>query len=233
MGVPASVSLQSLCSSPHNMRLVSSLASVFFLSTVPNTLAQDSCSSSQVCIPIRDCEDATELILEAQTTTDNSRKNHIVQLLRGRVCGRKVDRSVCCESGVQIDTKSSSQEETGGLRKLGSFRNFFHDISGDAYKVDSNTILIKRFTYDGEGPDTFFLAGTSGKPSRSGEYVLPYPDDGQKYTYNDQSLPLIKRSFDGSDDITLTLPPGESVDDLKWISVWCRAFNINFGHVQI
>ena len=156
------------------------------------------------------------------------------------MCGRKVDRSVCCESGVQIGqtssetllnsnklfvpvtvfiihlaTKSSSQEETGGLRKLGSFRNFFHDISGDAYKVDSNTILIKGFTYDGEGPDTFFLAGTSGKPSRSGEYVLPYPDDGQKYTYNDQSLPLIKRSFDGSDDITLTLPPGESVDDLK------------------
>ena len=155
------------------------------------------------------------------------------------MCGRKADRSVCCESGVQIgqtssqniikfqqtvpvtesiihlDTKSSSQEETGGLRKLGSFRNFFHDISGDAYKVDSNTILIKGFTYDGEGPDTFFLAGTSGKPSRSGEYVLPYPDDGQKYTYNDQSLPLIKRSFDGSDDITLTLPPGESVDDLK------------------
>ena len=109
----------------------------------------------------------------------------------------------------------SNNQQSGGLRKLGSFRNFFHDISGDAYAVDSNTILIKGFTYDGEGPDTFFLAGTSGRPSRSGEYVLPWPANGQRYSYNDQSLPLIKRSFDGSDDITLTLPPGGSVEDLK------------------
>ncbi len=31
------------------------------------------------------------------------------------------------------------------------------------------------------------------------------------------------------EDITLTLPPGTKVSDLKWISVWCRAFQVNFG----
>jgi len=81
------------------MRPVTSIVSVFL--TVSNTLAQDSCSSSQVCIPLRSCQDAAELILEAQTTDDDSRKNHIIELLRGRVCGRKADRSVCCESDVQ------------------------------------------------------------------------------------------------------------------------------------
>ena len=34
----------------------------------------DSCSSSQVCIPLRSCQDAAELILEAQTTDDDSRQ---------------------------------------------------------------------------------------------------------------------------------------------------------------
>lgn len=27
----------------------------------------------------------------------------------------------------------------------------------------------------------------------------------------------------------MTLPPGTKVSDLKWISVWCRAFQVNFG----
>ena len=29
--------------------------------------------------------------------------------------------------------------------------------------------------------------------------------------------------------IVLTLPDGVKVNDLKWISVWCRRFAINFG----
>jgi len=39
--------------------------------------------------------------------------------------------------------------------------------------------------------------------------------------------------FDGKKDVVLHLPPGTTVDQLKWISVWCRQFNINFGHVMI
>ena len=30
-------------------------------------------------------------------------------------------------------------------------------------------------------------------------------------------------------DLTLHLPPGTQVSDLKWLSVWCRAFTVNFG----
>ena len=82
------------------------------------------------------------------------------------------------------------------------------------FKVDSSTLLIRGFTYDGEGPDTFFLAGKSGRPSSRGEYVLPWPADGKTYGYND-NIPLIKRSFDGSEDIVLKMPGGASVDELK------------------
>ena len=100
--------------------------------------------------------------------------------------------------------------------KIGSFRNIYHDIGGVAYALDEQNILIKDFTYDGEGPDAFFLAGTSGKPSRlSGDVVLPYPYEGEHFSYSDKNIPLLLRPFDGSEDVVLTLPPGYSTTDLK------------------
>ena len=35
--------------------------------------------------------------------------------------------------------------------------------------------------------------------------------------------------FAGQTPIVLTLPNNITVPDLKWISVWCRQFSINFG----
>ena len=58
--------------------------------------------------------------------------------------------------------------------------------------------------------------------------ILPYPFEGKFYEYEDRSAPIIK-SFDGSQDVTLTLPEDTKVSDLKWLSVWCRAFSVNFG----
>merc|ERR1711971_146492 len=76
------------------------------------------------------------------------------------------------------------------------------------------------------------LAGTSGKPSRlNGDVVLPYPYEGEHFSYSDKNIPLLLRPFDGSEDVVLTLPPGYSTTDLKWLSVWCRDYQINFGHV--
>ena len=79
-------------------------------------------------------------------------------------------------------------------QKIGTFTNIFHDIAGTAYAVDSSTILIRGFEYDGEGPDAFFLAGSSGRPSRAGEVVLPFPALGRQYDYNDKDIPILGRS---------------------------------------
>ena len=32
-------------------------------------------------------------------------------------------------------------------------------------------------------------------------------------------------------DITLTLPQDVKTTELKWLSVWCRAFRVNFGDI--
>merc|ERR1712222_291811 len=86
--------------------------------------------------------------------------------------------------------------------KIGTFRNIYHDIGGVAYALDEQNILIKDFTYEGE-----------------------------HFSYSDKNIPLLLRPFDGSEDVVLTLPPGYSTTDLKWLSVWCRDYQINFGHV--
>jgi len=34
-------------------------------------------------------------------------------------------------------------------------------------------------------------------------------------------------------DITLSLPEGKSLQNLRWFSVWCDEFSVNFGDVKI
>merc|ERR1712147_50422 len=142
------------------------LGSLILLSlSVIYSQAQVRCTRGQTCTPLRSCTEAVTLLKDAEASSDTERRLHIVGLLRDRVCN-KADRSVCCNSDVSSSgsrpSSSSSSSSSSGLESLGTFRNIFHDISGEAFAVDSETILIKGFTYDGEGPDTFFLAGSSG-----------------------------------------------------------------------
>lgn len=36
--------------------------------------------------------------------------------------------------------------------KIGSLKRLHHGVSGDVYAVDSRTIFVKKFNYDGEAP---------------------------------------------------------------------------------
>jgi len=112
--------------------------------------------------------------------------------------------------------------------KAGDFINYAHGISGSVYLVDEKTLLIKGFKYDGAGPDAFFWAGTEGSPSSVGT-ILPYPFEGKFFAYEDQSAPILTGQFSGDKDIVLTLPETLKSTDIKWLSVWCRAFSVNFG----
>jgi len=111
---------------------------------------------------------------------------------------------------------------------IGKFTNYHHGIAGDVYAVDEQTLKIKGFEYDGAGPDAFFWAGTQGSKPGSVGIILPHPFDGTFFDYEDRSAPILEGRFDKT-DLTLTLPPGTQVSDLKWLSVWCRAFQVNFG----
>ena len=58
-------------------------------------------------------------------------------------------------------------------------------------------------------------------------FILAHPFTGKFYDYEDQNAPILNR-FDGK-TLVLTLPENIEVKDLKWLSVWCRRFAINFG----
>ena len=90
--------------------------------------------------------------------------------------------------------------------------------------------------------------------------ILPYPFEGVFYSYDDPNIPDLRKHFQdlkekqGSDrgksinflsfflsfssivtwedTMELTLPPGLEVDQITFLSVWCRKLGINFGIVE-
>jgi len=107
--------------------------------------------------------------------------------------------------------------------------NVLYDIKGDVYAVGNSQIRIVGLNYKGGGPDAFLLAGrTDSSPSHRGDIVLPIPFRGVHFAYDDPSIPILRKVQE--EDFLFTLPPGATVDQLRWISVWCREVGISFGH---
>ncbi|XP_024940594.1 protein Skeletor, isoforms B/C isoform X3 [Cephus cinctus] len=104
---------------------------------------------------------------------------------------------------------------------IGRLSELHHKVSGEVYAVDGRTLYIKDFTYDGEGPAAFFYAGNSKNPNGNGFRVRD-----EHGTTN-----VLKRYR--KKDITLTLPEGKTLNNIKWFSVWCDEFSVNFGDVKI
>jgi len=114
---------------------------------------------------------------------------------------------------------------------IGDFQNHFHDIDGALYALNETALFIKNFKYDGGGPDAFFWAGTEGnRPSGAGGVILPYPYEGVHYPASSDDAPILGRA-NGDKDVLLILPDNMTIDDIRWLSVWCRAFGVNFGDV--
>ena len=120
------------------------------------------------------------------------------------------------------------------LAKLGSLSTIHYGVSGEVYALDSKTLLVKNFQYEGGAPAAYFVVGTSGQPDNQHvAAVLPYPFKGQHYSYEDPDIPDIPASATEDENILLTLPPWVEVEDLTWMSVFCREFNVDFGHFMV
>ena len=114
---------------------------------------------------------------------------------------------------------------------IGQITQYAHGVSGTIFYVkEDNRLVIENFTYDGLGPDAFFWVGTQGNKPSSNGILLPYPFQGDFFDSEDTNAPTLVKAFDGSQQaIELTLPNDLKVSDLKWISVWSREYEANFG----
>ena len=68
-----------------------------------------------------------------------------------------------------------------------------------------------------------------GSPGPKG-MVLTHPFEGKYYDYRDPRVPVLAAQKSPM-SVVLTLPPGVPSDSVKWLSVWCRQFAVDFGHV--
>ncbi|XP_011497044.1 PREDICTED: protein Skeletor, isoforms B/C isoform X2 [Ceratosolen solmsi marchali] len=85
-------------------------------------------------------------------------------------------------------------------------------------------LFIKNFSYDGVEPTAYFWVGNSSSPTPDG-IAVPYPE----HRDSDQT-PL--EAFLNA-DVILRLPATIKVRNIKYLSVWCSRFTLNFGHVII
>ncbi|XP_035721686.1 protein Skeletor, isoforms B/C-like isoform X3 [Vespa mandarinia] len=104
---------------------------------------------------------------------------------------------------------------------IGKLSELHHGVSGEVYAVDGRTLFIKDFTYDGEGPAAFFYAGNTKSPNSNGFRVR-----------DERGTASVLKRYRRK-DITLTLPDGKTLNSIKWFSVWCDEFAVNFGDVRI
>lgn len=114
--------------------------------------------------------------------------------------------------GIEIEQGCGSDHPSVGSQV--AFTTYFHDVSGTLTVTDNCTLTITNFVYDGEGPAVAFYSGVDGN------YV-----NGQAL-----SSSISGQSYNGG-TIVLNLPPSLSLDDFNSVSVWCYAFNANFGDV--
>lgn len=90
-----------------------------------------------------------------------------------------------------------------------------HNVGGTATIVNSNTLRFTEFNYDGGGIVVYFYLGTNDS-SAAFSAGLPIGTN------------LFGTAF-SDDTVTVTLPPGQSLDGYHAVSVWCVTASANFG----
>ncbi|XP_071792930.1 protein Skeletor, isoforms B/C-like isoform X1 [Asterias amurensis] len=106
-------------------------------------------------------------------------------------------------------------------KELGQLRTEAHGVTGTVKIADSKTIVIEDFNYDGAGPDAYIWVGTTDQPGAVGTIVPAFEGDTDKL-----------RAYTG-ERVIAKLPGSMTVQDYKWISIWCRMAGANFGDIYI
>ncbi|KAJ6639397.1 Protein Skeletor, isoforms B/C [Pseudolycoriella hygida] len=124
--------------------------------------------------------------------------------------------------GLAVTTPTNAADIGYYGTKIGPLSQLHHGVSGDVYAVDSRTIFLKNFNYDGEGPAAYFYVSTGRRPSLEGA-VRVRDERG--------NTGVLKRYRNR--DVTLSLPEGKTLRDVKWFFLWCDDFSVNFGDIAI
>ncbi|KAL4149249.1 hypothetical protein QTP88_003230 [Uroleucon formosanum] len=132
---------------------------------------------------------------------------------------------ILCITTIVLHSGDAGVLDDNYGRYIGYIKGIAHGVRGTVYAVDENTLFVRDFFYDGIGPTAYFWAGKSSRISPDG-FTIPYPED-----YPAVEPPPLQTH--NNSNIILRLPGGKRIKDIKWLSVWCRRFTVNFGEVYI
>jgi hypothetical protein len=109
-------------------------------------------------------------------------------------------------------TSACTPSTNAKVGRTGTFTTRSHLVSGQARLVDSCTIEITNFNYDGLGLATVVVYGGLAGDYRNG---FPIGDNLRGRVFTGQTLRVTMKAGD--------------IDKLDGISIWCTDANANFG----
>ena len=113
---------------------------------------------------------------------------------------------------------------------IGKLTEMHHGVQGEVYAHNESILVVKDFSYDGEGMDVFFWAATEDTADGDG-VILPYPFTGVFYESDDKNAPVLGKIE--KQTIVLHIPPDLKLTDIKWLSVFSKQFKIIYGSVKL
>lgn len=102
-------------------------------------------------------------------------------------------------------------------------------MRGNVYAISCSELLIENFDYDGTGPQVYAFIGTNPAGGPTGSSV------GADATVMDKSQTFTRfpnRRYT-NESIRVFLPESYNLNQIRWLSIWCKAFDANFGHITL
>ena len=100
---------------------------------------------------------------------------------------------------------------------------------GEVYAHNESTLVVKDFTYDGEGVDVFFWAVTGDTDGEG--VILPHPFSGTFYQADDKDAPVLARAQ--RETVILQIPPQVKLTDIRRVAIYSRQFGVDYGSVKL
>ena len=105
-----------------------------------------------------------------------------------------------------------------------------HGVAGEVWLHNETTLVVRNFSYDGEGVDVYFWAATEDAADGAG-VILPHPFTGIFYAPDAKDAPVLAAA--DKETVTLVLPPDLALTEVKWLSVFSRQFGIVYASVRL
>ena len=116
-----------------------------------------------------------------------------------------------------------------GREYLGELSTLAHDVSGSVYAISCNKLVIEHFNYDGLGPAVFAYLGKNppaGPNADSAGVDATVMHGGQTF------MQFVRGITYSDETILLTLPESYGINEINWLSIWCKSVTADFGNIN-